>query len=302
MLNEKYLESIKNIMKNGIEAEPRGLKTKELIGFQFTTQMKDCIITLKERKLNYAFMVAEWLWIMFGREDVAFIEKFNKRIKYYSDDGYKFYGAYGPRFEEQFMYVYETLSNDPDSRQAVMTFWHRTPEKSKDIPCTISLHFLIRNSRLHVISNLRSNDVWFGMPYDTFNFCQIGNFLVGMLNGCYEEKIHRGLYILNANSYHLYEPQFDEAEKLQRSLKGFYPEKIKFDQFDFYNGGFNYQHYKKLFNELAMEIAHGKLTETDLSKFPRGLKEHIDLLNRYARKDNLHKEQSFWKPAYDLLS
>ena len=43
----------------------------------------------------------------------------------------------------------------------------------KDIPCTVSLQFLIRENKLHLFVNMRSNDVFLGLPHDIFCFTMI---------------------------------------------------------------------------------------------------------------------------------
>ena len=56
----------------------------------------------------------------------------------------------------------------------IINIWRENPRSSKDIPCTLSLQFFLREASdqlwLHTIATMRSNDAWLGVPYDTFNF------------------------------------------------------------------------------------------------------------------------------------
>lgn len=288
MIDQLYKQAIHDVLHDGKEINPRGMQTRELLGYQLRLEdMSRCIITNSVRKLNYAFMVAEWLWIMFGRQDTKFIGAFNKKIMHYSDDGINFYGAYGPRFEYQIGYVYKTLLNDMSSRQAIITTWRPSPIESKDIPCTISLQFLIRDDRLHVIANMRSNDVFFGLPYDTFNFCQLGNLVASML------KVDRGSYILNAGSFHLYKDQESKANQVLLGSEI----KIKTDPIDF-SGITDYWDTYGDFRDNANDIIDGKLRDIHRI-FPEGLQEHISFLNTYKHRE--HRSHYFWKPVYDNL-
>jgi thymidylate synthase len=80
------------------------------------------------RDCNPFFHVMEALWMLAGRNDVAFVEHFNSNIKNYSDDGKTFHGAYGYRWRNYFGYdqldrIAAELSKDPTSRRCVLQMW-----------------------------------------------------------------------------------------------------------------------------------------------------------------------------------
>src|SRR5690349_12870351 len=52
------------------------------------------------RDANPFFHFMEALWILAGRNDVAFLDRFNSQMKRYSDDGKVFHGAYGHRMRK----------------------------------------------------------------------------------------------------------------------------------------------------------------------------------------------------------
>src|SRR5205814_10655140 len=128
---------------------PRGQKIMELLHTQITVPARSNIIVDPNRDLNYRFMIAEWLWIQAGRQDVAFPASYNSQVKQFSDDGVIFNGAYGPRLQPQWKRVISTLRRDPDSRQAVAVIWRPDDANdiamgvSKDVPCTIAAQFLL---------------------------------------------------------------------------------------------------------------------------------------------------------------
>ena len=202
------------IMKHGQESSPRGQKTKELLGVKSLIDMTQPIITIQERKLGYRFMAAEAAWIMSGDNRVSTISPYSKAISNFSDDGLFFFGAYGPRIRDQLGHVVKSLSDDRDSRQAVITIWRPNPRQSKDIPCTISCQFMIRGDLLHCFMNMRSSDAWLGVPYDWFNFSML-SYGVCLLLRDKDINVHPGLLHFYAASQHLYEPNFDGAERCQ---------------------------------------------------------------------------------------
>jgi thymidylate synthase len=215
-IGEAYRKTLMYIRNYGQVSSPRGMRTKELIAQQVTIlDMQDNILTLKKRDLNFRFMVAEWLWIEAGANDVNFISRYNKNISQFSDDGVIFNGAYGPRLAPQWKYILESLSK-PDSRQAVATIWTPSPQASKDIPCTVAFQFLSREGRLHMIATMRSSDAWLGLPYDIFNFSMIGNGIAG------EMGLKPGSLTMQLGSLHLYEQHWDIAgEVIDETGSGF---------------------------------------------------------------------------------
>lgn len=197
------------VLNEGKECAPRGKKIKEKLGTSVVvTDLRNNIIVDSTRDLNYRFMIAEWLWILAGRNDVATVARYNKPIAAFSDDGITFKGAYGPRLSLQWEYIVRQLERDSDSRQAVASIWTPNPVDSKDYPCTLSAQFLIREAKLHSVWTMRSNDLWLGFPYDFFNFSQITNSLAGRLG------VDTGSLTLNAGSSHLYENDWEKVQQL----------------------------------------------------------------------------------------
>lgn len=210
-MGDLYISLLEVIMNSGQDVYIGRTKTqtKEIMGVQLRLEdVRNNVFSHPDRDLNYRFMVAEWLWIMAGYSDLETLIKFNKRMAEFSDNGRTLAGAYGPRLIWQWPYIVDTLRKDRSSRQAVASIWTPNPLPSKDIPCTLTCQFLIRDGKLHGIFNMRSSDAWLGIPYDMFTFCQIVNSLAGEL------MTNPGSLILNLGSSHLYEPNFKYAEKV----------------------------------------------------------------------------------------
>lgn len=211
--NHLYLQTLYSLAVMPVTSAPRGMPISEVIGPQvILTDATRCLVTVPARKLNYPFAVAEFWWIATGREDVASIEPYCSEIAKFSDDGRVFYGAYGPRWHHAAAYVVRTLKADPDSRQAVIDIWRpdivhleRTP---KDVPCTISHQYFIRDGKLHAITTMRSWDAWLGMPYDVFNHSRLASIIAGELG------VELGSLIVKPGSLHLYDRDRAKVLKL----------------------------------------------------------------------------------------
>jgi thymidylate synthase len=189
-----------NKLQNSSLVYPRGRAVREIT--DVSVRIHDAsqnILVNAERNPVYRFMVAEWLWIWYGREDVASIVQYNPHLAQFSDDGVRFNGAYGPPVTEQWPYVLAKLQQDPDTRQAVISIYRPPKIATRDVPCTISLQFLLRNGQLNTIATMRSSDIWLGLPYDVWNFTQLTNILAAQLN------VSLGWITLHLGSSHLYE-------------------------------------------------------------------------------------------------
>jgi len=215
-INLKYKKKLWEIYREpDFICKPRGLKITEKLNNSWIIDMDDPIITIPERKLSYSFMFGEAAWMLEGRNDVESVSKYVDGVKRFSDDGVTFFGAYGPKIITQTSYIVDTLTKDKDSRQAVLNIWRENPRSSKDIPCTLSLQFFLREASddlwLHTVATMRSNDAWLGTPYDTFNFSAISFYIACCLNfrGL---KCKLGSLNIQAGSRHIYENDFKKLD------------------------------------------------------------------------------------------
>lgn len=203
-----YAQLLDMVLSEGVDRDVRGFKTREISPMLLVTDNPlQNILTNQVRKTNKAFMVAEFLWIITGRKDVALPSFYNSQIARFSDNGKEFAGAYGPKVLSQVEYVVDCFKKDINTRQAVMTIWERSPGYSKDIPCTIAFQFLHRDGKLDMIVNMRSNDLWLGLPYDFYNFTMIQNMMA------YTLGLKIGRYSHLAGSLHLYESNYSQANE-----------------------------------------------------------------------------------------
>jgi thymidylate synthase len=202
---------LEDIFRAGNIIAPRGKKTRELIAYKRTFDMSFPLVTIAQRRLGYKFACAEAAWILSGDDRVETIAPYSKRIAQFSDDGERFFGAYGPKIQDQMWTVVDTLVRDRSSRQAVINIWRENPRQTKDVPCTVNLQFLIRGPYIHTVANMRSSDAWLGWPYDVFNFTMVTAQLMLYLQEHGVGRLTLGTLTLNAGSEHLYEENWDDA-------------------------------------------------------------------------------------------
>lgn len=245
-INIEWVIKLKEIINKGEISQPRGILVKELLNSHIKVDMKYPILSIPERKLGYKFMARESWYILDGRNDVESITNYSKTIKIFSNNNIFFDGSYGVQILDQISYIIDILAKDQDTRQAVLTIWRPNPRDSKDIPCTISLQWLIRNNTIYCIDNMRSSDIWLGVPYDIHNMTMITGFVMLMLKERGINNLKLGKLYLNAGSQHLYENNFEVAEHLLDNYS-----EIEYQPFNPYefNHPMELKHYLKALSE-----------------------------------------------------
>jgi thymidylate synthase len=164
------------------------------------------------RDANPIFHLMEAIWMLAGRNDVAFLEQFNRTIGQYSDNGEVFNAAYGHRWRKHFGHdqlieVINILRADPKSRQAVIQMWDDKDltKQTKDKACNTQVVFSIRGDFfLDMTVFNRSNDIWWGAyGANAVHFSVLQEFVatsVGMQVGVYRQI---------SNNLHLYTELYD---------------------------------------------------------------------------------------------
>ena len=202
--NDLFIMSVNAIIENGKWTEPRGYRCKELISPQLILKNpKNCLITLKDRRLNYAYLIIEKMMYLSQICNPEILIAYNNKMRDFLNlNTQDFDGAYGPRIREneQLRYVYEELKQDPDSRRAVVTIHNsKDCQPTKDSACTLNWHFMIRDGKLDMIVDMRSNDVLWGTCLDVPAFAFIQEVVAMWL------MIPVGKYIHNTSSLHFYD-------------------------------------------------------------------------------------------------
>jgi len=248
-----YLSLVREVYNEyEYESSPRGQRIKEKLGVSFRiNNPRNRYPFIEGRKFSPMYFAAEMLWYVSGNNSTKWISNYSKFWKNISDDGETANSAYGARIFQkndiiangrlnQWEFVKNELKNDPDSRRAVIHL--RTPDDGVDakldVPCTLALQFFIRNNLLHMIVNMRSSDLIFGIAYDIPAF----TFFQEML--ALELGVDVGSYTHLSNSLHIYERHFPMVrsiladENTEKSLtaankSGSMP---RFQNHDFLNG------------------------------------------------------------------
>lgn len=153
--------------------------------------------------------------MVFKRQrQIRFIKYYIDKYDKYSDDNHTLYGSYGSRIYgsgknklNQFENLIKILSTKRKTRQAIIQILEPADlfTATKDLPCTISLQFLVRDNKLHMFTNMRSNDIFKGFAHDVFSFTMLQEIVARILD------LELGTYNHFVSSFHLYEKDMKKA-------------------------------------------------------------------------------------------
>lgn len=180
-----------------------------------------------ERNANPFFHFFEALWILAGRRDVQFLEKFNPRMREFSDNGVDFHAPYGWRLREhygvdQVETVIDMLRRDSSTRRAVLQIWDTRMDlnkTSKDLPCNDIIFLTVReDGLLYMTVCCRSNDaIWGAYGANVVQFSMLQEYLAA--------RIYAGVgtYTQISHDFHVYEELPFWQEHLKKYAHGYRP-------------------------------------------------------------------------------
>lgn len=177
-LDDVMRSVIEAIQSRGDRISPSKGPATELTGVLIEIDDPRARLSRTETRGKTFSCLGELCWYLSKDNTLDFISYYLREYEQFADDGLVF-GGYGPRLFDwkglnQFLLVTDLLKRKPDSRQAVLQLFDSADlEKEHDIPCTCTLQFMIRRDRLHMVSHMRSNDAFFGLPHDVFSFTML---------------------------------------------------------------------------------------------------------------------------------
>ena len=220
-MSTKFLEVYVDLLTNGIETSPRGARVKELEKYQFTLAPYERFTSFNARKMNFNYLKKEWLWYLSADPFDDMITDHAQMWKDIRQPDGRFFSNYGQYWfgkQEGLKWVIQELTRDPDSRRAVipmLNFTHLFPS-NKDVVCTEAITFRIRDNKLNMTVNMRSNDAIWGMTNDVACFSFLWEVTATLL------QREMGTYCHKADSLHVYERHFQMLEDLvEEGVEGY---------------------------------------------------------------------------------
>lgn len=216
-----FKELITQIDIHGDLSKPRDLEVKELLLNRIDIDPTKPIADFEARSFNWKYFAGEMAWYLHRDTDVDYISKYSGMWSTLTNPGTNEINSnYGALVlnTEQIGWVVDSLLADDNSRQAIMFF--NQPKfqfkGNKDFVCTMYANFFIRNNKLNMKIQMRSNDIFYGLTFDApfFSFLMQSVYLILKKNDKYQD-LELGTYHHFADNIHFYERHFELAKKIK---------------------------------------------------------------------------------------
>lgn len=211
------------ILENGSLVSPTKGENYEILGAYLVLTNPISRISRTESRSKIISCLGELLWYFSGQNELGFIKHYIPNYHEFAEVDDKVHGGYGPRIMNmhgninQLKNIINTLKKKNSTRRTVIQLFDakdlvpedKNIEEYKDIPCTISLQFIIRENKLELFVNMRSNDAFKGFTHDVFAFTMLQEFVARLL------KCELGNYHHYVASMHIYKSDVDKIKNLQ---------------------------------------------------------------------------------------
>jgi thymidylate synthase len=188
-------------------------ETAEIIGALIEIKNPRARLSRSETRGKLFSSLGELLWYLSKDNRLDFIEPYVSRYRDETEDGATVYGGYGPRLfgkkgHDQMANVIKLLQQRSTSRRAVIQIFESEDIATvhKEVPCTTTLQFFVRDERVDMVVTMRSNDAYFGLPHDVFCFTMLQEIIARTLGR------DIGAYHHFAGSLHLYKERWEDAQ------------------------------------------------------------------------------------------
>lgn len=188
---------VKRIMKDGVEiTDERGSVTKEIL---------NTMVNIKNPMDSESPKGYFWT----GEK----LDKYSEQ--FLSSDKQGFIYTYGNRLRahfdgiDQIQEAIGRLNNFKESRRAISITWDPTVDtKNDEVPCMMLVDFKIRDGMLHTTGLWRSHDIYGAWFPNAVGLSNLARYVAG------EVGSEIGMLTIHSISAHIYEVNFDEAERV----------------------------------------------------------------------------------------
>ena len=228
-INFLYPKLIEEVFNNGVTLKKQsGIELKELLFASIEiTNPEESLLTHSARPYNMAFMAAENIWNLCGDTD-EWLCKYNSIYHQYFKEG-KLEAGYGNRIfntgGNQFNKVIELLKKDIDNSHCTISVFDKEYDLSDSnfVPCINTLKFRVYNNKLYMITHMRAQDLWKGLPYDLNLLISIFKCMSIMLG------IEMGSYHHICDSIRLYKEDYKDVNYFLHMKNNYYSKPIKIE-------------------------------------------------------------------------
>lgn len=229
-MKHDFYSALQEVYSLGNIVEPRGCKTKELLGVKLIIDEYNVFSTPEHRPLEkvMGYWYPEACWYMSGELNPSNIVRHAKMWGDITNENGEVNSNYGHRVFYRknnkglsgFEFALTCLQADKNTRNAIILY--NEPDLcyngNKDFICSQNQHFLIRNDELICLIHLRSSDLIFGMYYNSIWWSLVHQQMFLNLKRLYP-ALRLGRIEVFISSCHIYEQHWPLAEKILSAKK-----------------------------------------------------------------------------------
>ena len=232
--DENFINTCKDILAHGYSSEGTGVRTRwedgteanyiSLVGVtnKYDLEKEFPMITLRNNSANVKRAIDEILWIWQKKSNR--IKDLNSHIwDQWADENGTIGKAYGYQFAKKYSfktkegiqemdqvdYVLYLLKNDPASRRIVTNLFNHEELKDMNLePCAFGTQWLVKNGKLHLILNQRSQDMLAANGWNTMQYAALLH-MFAQVSG-----LKPGTLTHNIGDCHIYDRHIPLIEKL----------------------------------------------------------------------------------------
>lgn len=215
-VRENYVQSLARIREFGVREDSRAGPVMVVPGpvLTATTHPTERVLVDPDRDANPFFHFFEALWMLSGRADAVFLDRFVKDFgARFAEPGGEIWGAYGWRWRtwfaapdddpiDQLEVTIRKLRTNPSDRRVVIGMWDPNLDllaNKRDIPCNTHIYPRIHDGALDLTVCCRSNDIiWGAMGANIVHFSFLQEYLAGRLG------VGVGYLYQFSNNWHIY--------------------------------------------------------------------------------------------------
>ncbi len=219
--NSAQIDLYRALLESASPTSPRGMPTQEILFCHFEIKNpRKRFTSLKNRGFSGKLAVGELCWHLRASQSASELAYYAPRWMDFADPDGKIRGScYGYKIfkkqnsgQSQWDSTATLLSKDAHTRRAVLSFhgqdFSKRIDKTDDVACVSSLQFFVRNERLHAVTTMRSNDVFWGLPYDIFVMTSLQELMATTLG------LKLGTYHHQCGSMHVYDDKVSRLKKI----------------------------------------------------------------------------------------
>ncbi len=228
-----YLDLLGDILEHGIEKGDRtGTGTLSVFGRQLRFDLRQGFPLLTTKKLHWPSIVHELLWFLSGSTHIGYLQRQGVSIwNEWADEEGELGPVYGKQWRawetpdgrviDQLTQVVETIKKDPNSRRLLVSAWNVADISRMALPpCHYSFQFYTASGRLSCLFNMRSVDVFLGLPFNIASYALLTHMVAQQCG------LEPGDLIWSGGDVHLYLNHLEQA-RLQRGRRPYPPPSLE---------------------------------------------------------------------------